>query len=76
MTVCGPVTWPQMLGGKAFGEYVLKQWQQAGSLKTSVLKPLIATLEQTQIIKVLGSLAVRDWQGLKGALQTILAESA
>lgn len=56
----------------AFGEYVLKDWQQAGLLKPSVLKPLIATLEQTQIIKVMGQLSVTDQQGLEKALQAIL----
>lgn len=56
----------------AFGEYVLKDWQQAGLLKPSVLKPLIATLEQTQIVKVMGQLSVTDQQGLEKALQAIL----
>lgn len=56
----------------AFGEYVLKDWQQAGLLKPSMLKPLIATLEQTQIVKVMGLLSVTDQQGLEKALQAIL----
>lgn len=56
----------------AFGEYVLKDWQQAGLLKPSVLKPLIATLEQTQIVKVMGQLSATDQQGLQKTLQTIL----
>lgn len=56
----------------AFGEYVLKDWQQAGLLKPSMLKPLIATLEQTQIVKVMGQLSVTDQQGLEKALQAIL----
>ena len=56
----------------AFGEYVLKDWQQAGLLKPSVLKPLIATLEQTQIVKVMGQLSATDQQGLQDTMQTIL----
>lgn len=56
----------------AFGEYLLEDWQQAGLLKPSVLKPLIATLEQSQIVKVMGQLPASDLQGLQNVLQTIL----
>ncbi len=35
------------------GECILQDWQQAGLLKPSLLKPLIATLEQEQIVKVM-----------------------
>ena len=55
-----------------FGEYLLKDWQQAGLLKPSLIKPLIATLEQEQIVKALGQLSPTDRQGLKSLLQTIL----
>lgn len=58
----------------AFGEYLLQDWQQAGLLKPSVLKPLIATLEQTQIVKAMGQLAPGDQQGLECVLQTILGQ--
>ncbi len=57
---------------QAFGEYLLQDWQQAGLLKTSVLKPLIATLEQGQIVKTLGKLSAEDHQGLNHCLQTLL----
>lgn len=56
----------------AFGEYALKDWQQAGLLKSSVLKPLIATLEQAQIVKVMGQLSAFDQEGLETILQEIL----
>jgi len=55
-----------------FGEQVLQDWQQAGLLKPSVLKPLIATLEQTQIVKVMGQLSATDQKNLHTTLQTIL----
>ncbi len=58
----------------AFGEYLLQDWQQAGLLKSSVLKPLIATLEQSQIVKVMGQLSATDQQGLYNTLQTILGK--
>ncbi|MDY6930007.1 MAG: type II toxin-antitoxin system PemK/MazF family toxin, partial [Pseudomonadota bacterium] len=44
----------------AFGEYLLQDWQQAGLLKPPVLKPLIAMIEQTQIVKGMGQLAPDD----------------
>lgn len=56
----------------AFGEYLLQDWQQARLLKPSVLKPLIATIEQKRIIKTMGQLSKTDQQGLQRTLQTIL----
>ena len=38
----------------AHGEGALKDWQAAGLAKPSVFKPLIATVEQTLIIRTLG----------------------
>jgi mRNA interferase MazF len=35
----------------ATGEALLQDWQAAGLAKPSVFKPLIATLEKTQIVK-------------------------
>jgi mRNA interferase MazF len=55
----------------AFGEYLLQDWQLAGLLKPSVLKPLIATLEQTQIIRTLGQLSANDQIALHTVLQKI-----
>jgi mRNA interferase MazF len=57
----------------AFGEYLLQDWQHAGLLKPSVLKPLIATLEQTQIIRTLGQLSAADQNALRNVLQKITA---
>lgn len=56
----------------AIGEYVLKDWQHAGLLKPSILKPLIATLEQNQIVKTMGQLSDLDSENLSGVIQTIL----
>lgn len=44
----------------ATGEALLQDWQAAGLVKPSVLKPLIATLEQNQILKILGQLSTAD----------------
>ncbi|WP_061218256.1 type II toxin-antitoxin system PemK/MazF family toxin, partial [Leptospira weilii] len=37
----------------AMGENLIQDWQKAGLAKPSVFKPLIATIEQIQIVKVL-----------------------
>ncbi|MEJ2693185.1 MAG: type II toxin-antitoxin system PemK/MazF family toxin [Candidatus Thiodiazotropha sp.] len=62
----------QMRQPLTFGEYLLRDWQQARLLKPSVLKPLIATIEQKRIIKTMGQLSPADRQGLQRTLQTIL----
>ncbi len=54
------------------GEFILQDWEQAGLLKPSLLKPLIATLEQNQIVKVMGQLSSIDKMGLEKTIQTIL----
>ena len=41
-------------------------------VKPSVLKPLIATLEQHQIVKSIGRLSAADRQSLGKVIQTIL----
>lgn len=52
----------------AFAEALLPDWQVANLLKASVLKPLLATLEQSLIIRQLGSLSSRDQAALRQVL--------
>lgn len=56
----------------ATGEAMLRDWQEAGLAKLSVLKPLIATIEQTRIIKTLGQLSAADRENVSKVIQTIL----
>lgn len=56
----------------ATGEAILKNWQAAGLAKPSVIKPLIATLEQRQIVRVMGQLSKADREGLGKVIQGIL----
>ncbi|MCC5873581.1 MAG: type II toxin-antitoxin system PemK/MazF family toxin, partial [Gammaproteobacteria bacterium] len=44
----------------ATGEALLQDWQMAGLVKPSVLKPLIATLEKDRIVRKLGRLSTAD----------------
>lgn len=59
----------------ATGEAILRDWQAAGLAKPSALKPLIATLEQNQIVRVLGQLSAVDRESLGKVIQTILGDS-
>jgi mRNA interferase MazF len=57
---------------RSLGEVWTDQWQAAGLLKPSAIKPVFATLEQGLIIRPLGKLAAADHTGLKGAIGKIL----
>ena len=54
------------------GDCILYDWENAGLLKPSTIKPAIATIEQKLIIKKLGILSKRDLYSLKISLQSLL----
>lgn len=54
------------------GDVTVKDWQAAGLLKPSVIKPVITTLERTLLIKKLGQLKEEDRAALKQALAVIV----
>jgi mRNA interferase MazF len=54
----------QLRATAALGEVWVQDWQAAGLLKPSAIKPVFATLEQTLIIRRLGRLPVADRQTL------------
>jgi mRNA interferase MazF len=56
----------------SFGEVVVRDWQGAGLLKASVIKPVFATLARRLIIKSLGQLQSPDHQALKQAIAQVL----
>jgi mRNA interferase MazF len=62
----------QVRSPPAFGESALRDWQAAGLLKPSVIKPVLATLEQRLVRKTLGRLTETDRAALKTALQIVL----
>ena len=55
-----------------FGEILITEWSKAGLLKTSVIKPIITTLEKQLVIKKLGKLATPDIEALQNLLQQII----
>lgn len=60
----------------ATGETLLQDWQTAGLVKPSMLKPLIATLEKNQIVRSMGQLSAADRNHLGNVLQKILGGQA
>ena len=60
MAITGQVRMP--LG---FGEALIQDWQTAGLLKPSVLKPVITTIEQRLVRRSMGTLSARDQQMLR-----------
>jgi mRNA interferase MazF len=54
------------------GEVLVGQWQRAGLLKPSAIKPVFATLEQPLIIRRLGILDAADQTALRQAIGTVL----
>lgn len=57
-----------------FAEAFIDDWQAAGLLKISVLKPVITTLEQRLVIKILGHLAPIDNAALRNNLLKIMGD--
>ncbi|MEN9757907.1 MAG: hypothetical protein RL755_2094 [Pseudomonadota bacterium] len=55
-----------------YGDVVIKDWQEAGLLKPSILKPLVFTFEQNSILTQLGCLTSTDKMQLDKLLKNII----
>ena len=55
-----------------FGEVPVADWEKAGLLKPSVIKPVVASIEKSLVIRKLGRLEDLDQKKLRGALESIL----
>jgi mRNA interferase MazF len=58
----------QLRPAPALGEVWVSQWQQAGLLKPSAIKPVFATIEQRLILRELGVLQSADQIALRKAI--------
>ena len=54
------------------GEVWVGQWQAAGLLKPSAVKPVFATLEQALVLRQLGTLSAGDQAALRKAITETL----
>lgn len=57
-----------------FGDVAITEWQQAGLLKPSMIKPVFTTLEKGLILRKLGRLGKRDRKAVLQTLKTVLGE--
>jgi len=55
----------QMRTPLGFGEALIQDWQAAGLLKPSVLKPVLTTIEQRLVRRTMGMLSPTDQQTLQ-----------
>ena len=56
----------------ALGEAAVAQWKEAGLLRPSVLKPVVATIERSLVLRKLGRLEDEDRSALRKVLEEIL----
>ncbi len=65
-----PIT--SQLRGSAFGDVPVQDWQAAKLLMPSAIKPVLATLDQTLLVKILGALSPRDTRSLREVITQIV----
>jgi mRNA interferase MazF len=56
----------------AFGEAAVTKWKEAGLLRPSVLKPVVATIERGLVLRKLGRLEEKDRRALRKVIGEIL----
>ena len=54
------------------GEVIVRDWQAAGLLKPSAIKPVITTIERSLVIRIMGQLRDNDRIALQERLKVIL----
>lgn len=62
----------QLRSTNVVGDVPINEWQAAGLLKPSAIKPVFATLEQSIILARLGALGLPDQAALRDAIAAIL----
>lgn len=55
-----------------FGESMVGDWQGAGLIEASVLKPVFATIEQGLVLRVMGRLVAADNKALHELVSAVL----
>lgn len=66
-----PVT-SQLRGEARPGDVVVTDWESAGLLKPSAVKPVVATLERSLVLRRLGSLQEQDREALRRRLAELI----
>lgn len=55
-----------------FGEAPVADWQAAGLIKPSVLKPVFTTIEQDLVLRTMGTLSAADLRTLRAAITQVI----
>lgn len=55
-----------------FGEAMVSNWQGAGLIKESVLKPVLTTIEQSLAVRIMGKLTAADAITLREILANVI----
>lgn len=55
-----------------FGEAHVADWQAAGLIKPSVLKPVFTTIEQGLVVRIMGKLSAADLHTLREAIAQVI----
>ncbi len=55
-----------------FGEAMVADWQAAGLIKQSVLKPVFTTIEQSLVIRTMGTLSAADHKALREVIGDVI----
>lgn len=63
----------QLRADTALGEVPTQEWQAAGLLKPSAIKPLFLTLAESLVLRQLGVLQPGDQAALRQAIASLLA---
>lgn len=62
----------QQRGAANIGETEVTEWQKAGLLKPSFIKPIVTTIEKKLVLKRLGRLEQQDRDELQNSLRIML----
>ena len=63
---------PPVRPAQTVGEVAVRDWQGAGLLKPSVIKPVVTTIEKNLVLKTLGRLQEADQQALRQVISSII----
>ena len=55
-----------------FAEAIVANWQAAGLIKPSVLKPVVTTIEQGLVVRTMGALSVNDLRTLRETVAQVI----
>ncbi|HEY8709360.1 MAG TPA: type II toxin-antitoxin system PemK/MazF family toxin [Burkholderiaceae bacterium] len=56
----------------AIGEAMVSDWQSAGLIKASVLKPVFTTIEQGLVVRTMGALSAADAKTLREVVSDVI----